>query len=191
MIERLVRWLMRVKIGESLDFLMLEIPVLRMLSCKFSRILHHPLSEVFVDPCRQTEVLGEYFVRRYEYIPPPITAPLLSADFTSRSSRSKTRRSEVTQEDPPAPASKYLHVHQQLLIADLYVLPFHAYSVHYIRLYHHPFIEEESYTINPKSINQIVNTPSPHANSYPLSTASIPRSVRDKVKKTLWNSSQK
>ena len=59
------------------------------------------------DACRQTEVLGEYFVRRSEYILPPITTTHLSTDFTSRSSRSKTRRSEVIQEDEPAPATKY------------------------------------------------------------------------------------
>ena len=59
---------------------------------------------------RQTEVLGEYFIRRYEYIPPSLTAitnPLTSADLTSRSSRSKTRRNQVVDQAPPPLATLY------------------------------------------------------------------------------------
>jgi len=59
---------------------------------------------------RQTEILGEYFIQRYVYTPPSLTAitnPLTSADLTSRSSRSKTRRNQTTEQEIPAPSSKY------------------------------------------------------------------------------------
>lgn len=59
---------------------------------------------------RQTEILEECFIRRYPYIPPSLTTitnPLTSADLSSRSSRSKTRRDQVIQQDPPALATKY------------------------------------------------------------------------------------
>ena len=61
---------------------------------------------------RQTEILGEYFIRRYEYIPPSLTTitnPLTSADLSSRSSRSKTRRNQIVEQEPPALTSLYSH----------------------------------------------------------------------------------
>jgi len=58
---------------------------------------------------RQTEILREFFIDRYPYIPPPLTSitnPFTSADLTSRSSRSKTRRN-LTEQDPPPLSSRY------------------------------------------------------------------------------------
>lgn len=59
---------------------------------------------------RQTEILGDYFIQRYVYIPPSlkaITNPFTSADLSSRSSRSKTRRNQASEQEIPALSSKY------------------------------------------------------------------------------------
>jgi hypothetical protein len=55
---------------------------------------------------RQTEILGEFFIKRLGYKPPSLINTVDSADFTSRSSRSKTKRNLI-ESDPPSPRSKY------------------------------------------------------------------------------------
>ena len=55
-------------------------------------------------------MLEEYFIHRFPYTPPSLTTitnPLTSADLTSRSSRSKTRRNQAVEQEIPTPTSKY------------------------------------------------------------------------------------
>jgi hypothetical protein len=77
----------------------------------------------------QTEILGDYFIRRYPYTPPSLTTiknPLMSNDLTSRSSRSKTRRNQSVQQEIPSLSSKY--VFHFFLIFDPYVHHSHVSS---------------------------------------------------------------
>ena len=102
-----MRWLILRRIGESSDFQMWVIHVLQMRFFKSSRM--SPTAAV-LNKFRQTEILGEYFIQRYVYTPPSLTAitnPLTSADLSSRSSRSKTRRNQAIEQEIPAPSSKY------------------------------------------------------------------------------------
>jgi hypothetical protein len=89
---------------------------------------------------RQTEILGEYFIQRYGYVPPPLTAinnPLTSADLTSRSSRSKTRRNQVMDQEIPSLSAKYFFLSfiALLIYLDLYAPHFRDYCVLYILQY--------------------------------------------------------
>jgi hypothetical protein len=86
-------------------------------------------------------MLEDYFIHRFPYPPPSLTTitnPLTSADLTSRSSRSKTRRNQAIEQEIPAPASKYLQF-MVLVDVDLFVRPSLDCYEHYILQYplHH------------------------------------------------------
>lgn len=86
--------------------------------------------------CRQTEILGEYFIHRQAYTAPPLTSiknPLTSADLTSRASRSKTRQNQAIVQEIPPPYSKFAPRIILLTYVDPSVPHFRDYCARYTR----------------------------------------------------------